>query len=273
MSSLTQHHAFNPMRDHCYIAIEWGTSRLKAFLCRIHSSGNAEILDEADAAVVQNSHEAFVNTILEITRSWRASHGLLPIFMGGHIGASNGPTQSTNVACPVAPADIVNAQTDFDCEGQVINIIPGISCQHANGNVDLMFSEQIQVLGWLQASAAHRNGTYLICLPSSHTKWVWVKDGIIQIFKTAITGELNVDDASSSMSALLVDTDVRAAMQSKEWRIQNLDEIIIISESHISDLFERVIRNYTSAVRCFHGKQAMILGYAAIRQRYLALHN
>jgi len=49
--------------------------------------------------------------------------------------------------------------------------------------------------------------------------------------------------------------------------------VIIIGESHISDLFERVIRTQTEFVRCFHGKQATVLGFAAIRQRYLALQS
>ncbi|MFT6270514.1 MAG: 2-dehydro-3-deoxygalactonokinase [Alphaproteobacteria bacterium] len=325
MSFTTPHQVFNPMRDHCYIAIDWGTSRLKAYLCCVGPDDSVEIINETQAAGVQKSHKDFAETFREVTRPWRSSHGLLPVFMGGQIGSSIGWRQSPYVSCPVAPADIVTAQVEFECEGQVINIIPGVSCQHANGHFDVMRSEEIQVLGWLQASATHRNGTYLICLPGTHTKWILVKDGIIQMFKTAMTGELydllthssiliqapskdftpeafdlgskftlasasgslihglfsvrtkqlfeelSPNEANSYLSGLLIGSDVRAAMHAKEWNIKDVGEVIIIGESHISDLFERVIRDQTKTVRCFHGKQATVLGFAAIRQRYLAL--
>lgn len=321
----TSRFLFNPKRGHYYIAIDWGTSRLKAYLCCLSPNENVEIIDEVQAAGVQKNHKDFANTFREVTSSWREHHGLLPVFMGGQIGSSIGWKQSPYVPCPVAPADIVTAQIEFECEGQVINIIPGLSCQHANGNFDVMRSEEIQVLGWLQASAAHRNGTYLICLPGTHTKWIIVTDGIIKMFKTAMTGELYdllthssiliqapsaefspsafdlgskftlasssgslihglfsvrtkqlfaelaPHEANSYLSGLLIGSDVRAAMHAKEWDINDVDEVIIIGESHISDLFERVIRTQTNAVRCFHGKQATVLGFAAIRQRYMAL--
>lgn len=327
MAPSTSPSVFNPMRDYCYIAIDWGTSRLKAYLCCDQPHKNVEILDEIQAAGVQKNHKDFAATFRDITKGWRNENGLLPVFMGGQIGSSIGWKQSPYVACPVAPADIVTGQVEFECDGQTINIIPGVSCQHANGHFDVMRSEEIQVLGWLEASASHRNGTYLICLPGTHTKWILVKDGIIQMFKTAMTGELfdllthssiliqapsdtfapdafdlgskftlasasgslihglfsvrtkqlfdelSADEANSYLSGLLIGSDVRAALHANEWNIEHVDEVIIIGESHISDLFERVIHTQTKGVRCFHGKQATVLGFAAIRQRYLALQH
>ena len=318
---------FNPMRDHCYIAIDWGTSRLKAYLCCVQPNQNVEVLDEAQADGVQKNNNDFATIFRNVTQHWRQEHGLLPVFMGGQIGSTIGWKKSPYVACPVAPADIVVGQVEFECEGQIINIIPGVRCQHENGNFDVMRSEEIQVLGWLEASASNRNGTYLICLPGTHTKWILVKDGIIQMFKTAMTGELfdllthssiliqtpsdtfvpesfdlgskytlasssgslihglfsvrtkqlfeelSADEANSYLSGLLIRSDVRAALHAKEWQIKDVDEVIIIGESHISDLFERVIRTQTKTVRCLHGKQATVLGFAAIRKRYLALQS
>lgn len=325
MSTVKAHLPFNPKRDYCYIAIDWGTSRLKAYLCCVLPNDSVEIIAEVEAAGVQKNHQNFADTFRDVTAPWRASHGLLPVFIGGQIGSSIGWKQSPYVSCPVAPADIAGAQVEFECEGQTINMIPGVSCQHANGHFDVMRSEEIQVLGWLQASASHRNGTYLICLPGTHTKWILVKDGIILMFKTAMTGELfdllshssiliqspskefapeafdlgskftlasasgslihglfsvrtkqlfkelSPIEANSYLSGLLIGSDVRAAMHANEWDINDVDEVIIIGESHISNLFERVILTQTKAVRGFHGKQAAVLGFAAIRQRYLAL--
>jgi 2-dehydro-3-deoxygalactonokinase len=97
--------------------------------------------------------------------------------------------------------------------------------------------------------------------------------GLFSVRTKQLFSELSADEANSYLSGLLIGSDVRAALQCKEWEIKDVDEIIIIGESHISDLFERVIRKQTKTVRCFHGKQATVLGFAAIRKRYLALQS
>lgn len=315
---------FQAKRDQCYIAIDWGTSRLKAALCCTLANKSVEVLDEAECAGVQKNKLDFASTFLQITQNWRKDYGTLDVIMGGQIGSSIGWHQSPYVPCPVEPADIVTAMVNFECEGHNIFIVPGLSCTLANGHFDVMRSEELQVLGWLEASASHRNGTYLICLPGTHTKWILVKDGVIQMFKTAMTGELfdllthssiliqapsDIFDANSFdlgadftlgsssgnlihglfsvrtkqlfdqltptaansyLSGLLIGSDVRAAMYAQEWDINDVERVIIIGESHISDLFKRVIKKQSNAVACFHGKQATVLGFAAVRQRFLA---
>lgn len=318
---------FHPMRDYCYIAIDWGTSRLKAYLCCLKPEQTVEIIDEISAAGVQKNTQDFAKIFRDTTQKWRDEYGLLPAYLGGQIGSSIGWKETPYISCPVAPADIVTAQIEFECEGQKLNVLPGMSCTLANGHFDVMRSEEIQVLGWLQASAKHRNGTYLICLPGTHTKWILVQDGVIKMFKTAMTGELydllthssiliqapsdefdaeafdlgakftlasasgslihglfsvrtkqlfdqlSPAQANSYLSGLLIGSDVRAAIYAEEWNFEQVDEVIIIGESHISDLFNRVIRGQTSSLRCFHGKQATVLGFAAVRQRQLALQS
>ena len=59
----------------------------------------------------------------------------------------------------------------------------------------------MQILGWLELSPKHQTGRYLLCLPGIHTKWVLLVDGEIQLFKTAITGELF--DLLSTQSILI----------------------------------------------------------------------
>jgi 2-dehydro-3-deoxygalactonokinase len=327
MSFTSPHSVFNPMRDHSYVAIDLGTSKLKAYLCCLQPNEAIEIIDEVEVVDALKNQQLFPEVVLGIISKWRNSHGLLPVFVSSTVSVNMGWEQPPFVPCPVSAADIVAAHGEFEFEGQTINIIPGVSCQHANGHFDIMRSEEIQVLGWLQASATHRNGTYLICLPGTHTKWIRVKDSVIEMFKTAITGELysllvasnvlkevssndfapdafdsgvqfalsspletlahglfnvrtkqmfeglHANHASSYLSGLLIGSDVGAVMHANEWRIDEIDEVIIIGETHISDLFERVIRTQTDMLRCFHGKQATVLGFSAIRQRYLALQS
>jgi 2-dehydro-3-deoxygalactonokinase len=325
MNLIKPHPLFNPMRDHCYIAIHWNDSKIKAYLCCIQPDQSVQIVDETRAPGLDKDTQDYARTFRDLTSAWRTSHGLLPVLMAGQIGSSKGWKHTPYVSCPATTADIVNAQYQFESDEQIINIIPGLKCQHKSGHFDVIRGEEVQVLGWLETSASHRNGSYLICLPGARTKWILVSDGIIKNFKTALTGELyellsnsgsliqtrstqftpsafdagakftlasasgslihglfsvhtkqlfdevSASDASSYLSGLLIGSDVRAAIYAQEWNINEIQELIIIGESHISDLFERVIRMQTDKVRCFHGKQATVQGFAAIRQRLLAL--
>ena len=53
-----------------------------------------------------------------------------------------------------------------------------------------MRGEETQILGALTLEPALRRGAHLLCLPGTHTKWVLLKEGIIEEFLTAPTGEL-----------------------------------------------------------------------------------
>ena len=110
--------------------------------------------------------------------------------MAGQIGSSIGWKETTYLPCPISPQKVASSCLHFCYQHHQVAIVPGLHCHHDNNSQDVMRSEEVQVLGWLASNPKKQRGKHLICLPGTHTKWVLVKNGIIQLFKTAMTGEL-----------------------------------------------------------------------------------
>jgi 2-dehydro-3-deoxygalactonokinase len=237
--------------DNHYIAVDWGTSRMKAYLCEFNDDLCVTILDEVTCAGVQKKRGEFAQTFLRATAEWRLKYGALSVLMAGQIASSIGWRESPYVACPVAPADIIEASISFSCEQHDIFMLPGLSCQLANGHFDVMRSEDVQVLGWLQAEPSHRQGRYLICLPGTHTKWVLVNNGIIEVFKTAMTGELY--DLLSTSSVLIqsaaVDFDQNCFDEGAQYTISSVSGSLIhgLFSVRTKQLFEGMDANQASS--------------------------
>lgn len=85
---------------------------------------------------------------------------------------------------PCAPPSIRNA-TGVDAADPRLDvlILPGIKQLTPP---DVMRGEETQIAGFL---ADNQNYTGTLCLPGTHTKWVALKDGRIERFRTFMTGE------------------------------------------------------------------------------------
>src|SRR6185436_6198995 len=58
------------------------------------------------------------------------------------------------------------------------------------GAPDVMRGEETQLVGALEIEPALAAGRHLVCMPGTHTKWVSMRDGIVQEFLTVPTGEV-----------------------------------------------------------------------------------
>lgn len=172
------------------IAVDWGTSHLRAFLCKNLPNNTLEIVDRAHSFGVNKVENSFEDTLIECVSPWVDKYGKPPIYMTGQIGSSIGWIETPYIPCPISPEELASSCVKFNAQGYAITIIPGVSCQLSNDNYDVMRSEELQVLGWFAQDSKHIKGQHLICLPGTHTKWVLVNNGKIELFKTAMTGEL-----------------------------------------------------------------------------------
>lgn len=313
------------MPNHSYIiVVDWGTSYLRAYLCKIEVDGTLHLNDIKHSLGVNKIAASFEDTLMTCILPWVNLYGKLPIFMSGQIGSSIGWKETVYLSCPISPLEIVSGCLEFECNGHFITIIPGLSCKLSNDNYDAMRGEELQVLGWLQLDPHHSQGEYLICLPGTHTKWVLVQNGEIQLFKTAMTGELydlltnnsvliqeksNVFDevafnqganftlnsergsfthglfsvrskqlfgelsaakANSYLSGLLIGSDVRAAVNANEWRLELLDNVVIIGAQQISDLFAKVLNSHGVTTSIYNVTDTTILGFNCVYQQTLS---
>ena len=113
-----------------------------------------------------------------------------PALMAGMIGSTLGWAEAAYAPCP-ADADALAARLlRIEGEDGPVAIVPGVRCLRGDGAPDVMRGEETQVVGWLAGDPERRRGERLICHPGTHTKWVRVRDGRIERFVTAMTGEL-----------------------------------------------------------------------------------
>jgi len=164
-----------------FIAGDWGTSRLRLYLC--DEDGHVLARAEGEGASAPDCAGRFAAAV----KPWDKAHGQLPALLSGMVGSTIGWREVPYLKCPAKPAAIAAAALRFEVAGRAIAILPGLSCTATTGAPDVMRGEETQLLGALGLDAA---GEALVCMPGTHSKWVRVKDGTVAHFSTFMTGEL-----------------------------------------------------------------------------------
>lgn len=171
------------MTQPAFIGGDWGTSRLRLFLC----DADGAVLARADGPGAAEAGDKAASILAGLTAAWA---GALPAILSGMVGSTIGWREAAYVACPVAPDAIAKAALRFESDGRRIAIIPGLSCRNASGLFDVMRGEETQLLGALRLKPKLAHGRQLFCLPGTHAKWVLVEDGTVIRFQSALSGEL-----------------------------------------------------------------------------------
>ena len=164
------------------IAVDWGTSSFRAY--RLAADGT--ILDSAASprGILSVTDGRFDVVLREAVGPWLDAERLM--LLSGMIGSRQGWREAPYVPCPAGEPEIRQAliPLDFDWPGQTW-LAPGLDCR-AHGVPDVMRGEEVQILGALDAI---EDGTGLVCLPGTHSKWVRAEGGRIVAFQTHMTGE------------------------------------------------------------------------------------
>lgn len=163
-----------------WIAVDWGTSNLRAF-----AMAGSEVLDAAqsDAGMGALTKAEFEPALLDLIAPWLGA-GQTDVIMCGMVGARQGWAEAPYAAVPCAALapDLVPVG-DTDARLRVF-IVPGVKQMSAP---DVMRGEETQVAGFL---AQNPNWDGILCLPGTHTKWVHVSADEVVSFRTFMTGEI-----------------------------------------------------------------------------------
>jgi 2-dehydro-3-deoxygalactonokinase len=166
-----------------FIAGDWGTSRLRLFLC----DGGGAVLARREGPGIAEVGGRAADVFASLTTDWDAA---LPAILSGMVGSTIGWREAAYCPCPAAPGAIAGAALRFEAGGRSIAIIPGLSCTNASGLFDVMRGEETQLLGALRLRPELAGGRHLFCLPGTHAKWALIEDGTVIRFQTALSGEL-----------------------------------------------------------------------------------
>lgn len=199
------------------IALDWGTTRCRAYLmgdegsvlAELHSSSGSMVVSaRADAAgtpAVQMFEQAFT----ELCGEWLAEFPGIPVIACGMVGSNHGWAEA---AYRVVPADLFAPGPALTrvrtSEGVAVDIIPGLISEL--GLPDVIRGEETQVLGALAGAVGTQGAPeeQIVVLPGTHSKWVRVAGTIVTDFTTCMTGELYAlltEDSTLSLLAVRSD--------------------------------------------------------------------
>lgn len=161
-----------------YIAVDWGSTNRRAYSVDAEGRVVAKLEDAKGVLAVEPG--GFDRAADEI----RAALGDRPMLIAGMAGSNRGWREAPYAGCP-ADAEAL-ARAICWVEAGRVGIVPGV-CQR-EPVADVMRGEEVQALGAVAAGLASPDG--LTCLPGTHAKWIAMRGGRIDTFRTMMTGEL-----------------------------------------------------------------------------------
>lgn len=166
------------------IGVDWGSSGFRAYRLaadgairdrRATACGIADLKPGDHAALLQRD-----------IGDWLQQDDDGPVLLCGMIGSRQGWVEAPYLPCPFAPADLARHMTSVTLAARPALIVPGLSCDWPDGSADVMRGEETQIFGL----AEMLTGPAMLCMPGTHSKHVWLRDGRIERFATAMTGEV-----------------------------------------------------------------------------------
>ena len=174
-----------------FIAVDWGTTNRRAY--SIGGDGTCAKEFEDDRGILSVERGQFEAAVREI----RDRLGDQPMLLAGMIGSNRGWKEAPYVRCPAGLDELASALVWAD---ERTAIVPGVAFR--DGRSDVMRGEEVQILG--AAASGEIPPDCLVCHPGTHNKWVVVRGGRIESFRTVMTGELfNLLKEHSILSDLL----------------------------------------------------------------------
>lgn len=164
------------------VGIDWGTSNRRAYL--VGRDGRCLAVHEDDQGMLAAAGR-FPQSLGALLSAMQVGERV-PVVMSGMVGSAQGwrevPYLDASVPLDRLPASLV--RLEGSPLGRACMIVPGY-CQRGD-SVDVMRGEETQLLGAL--ALGRRDGWAV--LPGTHSKWVLLRDGVIERLATYMTGEL-----------------------------------------------------------------------------------
>jgi 2-dehydro-3-deoxygalactonokinase len=167
------------------LGIDWGNSNRRAYL--IDNKGRT-VDTYSDGLGMLAMHGEFAAALAALVQQMNIDSAT-PIVLSGMVGSAQGwreaPYLSIRTPLTNLPDHLIRVD-DPSIAGRAVWIVPGYRQDEAQGGIDVMRGEEIQLLG--AVAQGHADGW--LVHPGTHSKWVLLRDGVIERFATFMTGEL-----------------------------------------------------------------------------------
>jgi len=171
------------------IAVDWGTTNLRAFL--MDQTGHIHAQRSSDRGMLTLNSDEFESVLQDFLGDWL--HPDVPIYMAGMVGSRGGWQEVPYQVCPMQLDTLAEhlcwLDSHLPCD---VAIVPGLQGIGISGHFDVMRGEETQLLGamdWLYEQG-QADQAVLCCLPGTHSKWVPLLKGEVTQFSTSFSGEM-----------------------------------------------------------------------------------
>jgi 2-dehydro-3-deoxygalactonokinase len=169
------------LADAALVAVDWGTSRLRAMLLDTDGSMLAETESGEGIGSELRDHEAAFEARV-------AGWPKVPAIMAGMVGSRQGWREADYLSCPADPSALAGKVLRFTTSsGRPIAIVPGLKLRSETRDGDVIRGEETQIVGVVDREPGFSG---IAILPGTHSKWVTVASGAITDFQTYLTGEM-----------------------------------------------------------------------------------
>jgi 2-dehydro-3-deoxygalactonokinase len=174
------------------IALDWGTSSLRAYLLGDKGCVLAQVTTSygIQHLPLPGGRLGFELAFKTVAGAWLDLCPNLPIVACGMVGSKHGWCEVPYVNCPVDLRALVKETRHVDTGlGCKLWIVPGARCEPIDGPPDVMRGEETQIIGALLQQPQLNAGVTFV-LPGTHSKWASIRNGELINFQTYMTGEL-----------------------------------------------------------------------------------
>lgn len=172
------------------LALDWGTSSLRAFLMRdgeiVDARHSGHGIQHLPAPGTAGYEQAFAQIAGDWVRQWPQ----LPVVACGMVGSVQGWKEAPYVRCPADIRTLAEHSVAVPSGlGPDILIAPGVLFDEPGELPDVMRGEEIQIAGALLINPQWAVRSCML-LPGTHSKWAQIENGRIVRYATYLTGEL-----------------------------------------------------------------------------------
>jgi 2-dehydro-3-deoxygalactonokinase len=171
----------NPQR---YVLGDWGTTRLRLFLIE-----GGHVASQCEGPGIAALVASPAQVLAQLVTPWRKPAERIDVYLAGMVSSRNGWHEVPYLPLPTDCAAWSSAAWTTNLDGIRVTIAGGLCMKPQDGAGDVMRGEEAQIFGALRADPTLAQGTRILALPGTHSKWVELVDGVITRFRTAFTGE------------------------------------------------------------------------------------
>jgi 2-dehydro-3-deoxygalactonokinase len=170
-----------PVSAAALIAVDWGTTRLRAMLLDRDGSVIAEAESGDGIGTLSGGHEAALERLIA---GWPG----VPAILAGMVGSRQGWREAAYVECPADAARLAAKAARFATRaGREVAIVPGLMLRDPRRDGDVIRGEETQAIGLIAGEPAFRG---ISIHPGTHSKWIALAAGRIARFQTFLAGEM-----------------------------------------------------------------------------------